>query len=379
MIEIREVKSRKEKKLFATFPLKLYKGCPYYVPSIRDDEMNTFNPKKNFNLEHSVSKGFLAYKDGKLVGRIAGIINKSYNDRMGKKYIRFSRFECVDDIDVFKSLLGAVENFGKENGMEIIHGPWGFNDTDREGMLTYGFDKRSTYATNYYYEYFHNNMEKLGFSDESKWLERKFVVPDVPYEKIEKLAERVKQKYNLVDVAETLTIRQMMKRYGKKIFDTINESYGNLDGYIPVEGKVLESVVEQFGMIANRKFVSVLVNEKDEVAGFGIVLPSICKPLVRHKGRLFPIGFLGVLKSIKKPHELEMALIGIRKEYRNSGINAIIIAKMQKNIISSGIKLIESNPMLESNYDIQHQWKFSENDVIKKRQTYQKEIGSLIS
>ena len=154
MIEIKQVVTKKDVKKFATFPLKLYKGCPYYVPSLRLDEMNTFNPKENNALKTNKIKGFLCYKDGELVGRIADIINYQDNDITGEKLIRFSRFECVDDIEVFKALLGAVEKFGKERGMEIIHGPWGFNDQDREGMLTYGFDRRSTYATNYYYPYF---------------------------------------------------------------------------------------------------------------------------------------------------------------------------------------------------------------------------------
>ena len=155
MITIKEVKTKKDIKEFATYPVKLYDKCPYYVPNLLSDEFALFNPKKNFNLKENNLKGFLAYKDGQLVGRIAGFINGKENELSGKKYIRFSRFECVDDIEVFKALLGAVEKFGIENGMEIMHGPWGFNDTDREGMLTFGFDKRSTYSTNYYYTYFH--------------------------------------------------------------------------------------------------------------------------------------------------------------------------------------------------------------------------------
>jgi hypothetical protein len=168
MIEIKEVKGRRAMNVFASYPVKLYKGCPYYVPSLRSDEKATFNKKKNYNLVNNECKAFLCYKDGKVVGRIAGLINKKENQLTGQKMVRFSRFECVDDIDVFKALLGAVEDFGKQNGMDTIHGPWGFNDTDREGMLTFGFDKRSTYSTNYYYPYFCERMKELGFEDESK-------------------------------------------------------------------------------------------------------------------------------------------------------------------------------------------------------------------
>lgn len=378
MIEIKEVKSAKDIKAFATFPVKLYKGCPYYVPSIRSDEMTTFDKEKNTGLIGNEIKGFLAYKDGKLVGRIAGILNENENKNATEKMVRFSRIECIDDVEVFRALLGAVERYGKENGAEIIHGPWGFNDQDREGMLTFGFDKRSTYATNYYYEYFHRRMEELGFEDESKWVERSFTIPKVPYERIEHVAERIKKKYQLVDVADTMKVKDIIKRYGVKLFDTVNEAYGHLDGYVPVEGKMRDGVLEQFGTIVNPRYISVLVDKNDQVAALGICLPSICDALIKSRGRLFPFGFIGVLKSVSKPKELEMALIGVKKEYKNSGLNAVVIARIQKNIVEDGILGIESNPMLESNFDIQQQWKFAENEIVKKRQTYKKRIGSLL-
>ena len=378
MIEVKEVLNKKDMKLFAEYPLKLYKGCPYYVPSLRSDEINTFNPKKNFSLKNNDCKAFLCYKDGEIVGRIAGLINKTDNEITGKKFIRFSRFECIDDIEVFKALLGAVEKFGKENGMEIIHGPWGFNDTDREGMLTYGFDVRSTYATNYYYPYFCERMVELGFEDESKWVEKRFTIPDVPYARIDALASKLKEKHELVDIAETMSVKQILSKYGDKMFDTLNEAYGHLDGYVPVVGQARKNVLEQFATIVNTRYISFLVDKNDEVAAFGIVLPSICNPLIKHKGKLFPTGFISVLQSIKNPKELEMALIGVKKKYRNTGINSILIARISKNVIDDGIELIESNPMLEHNYAIQQQWKFAESEIIKKRQTYKKAIGSLI-
>ncbi len=378
MIEIKEVKTKKDLKLFATYPIKLYANCPYYVPSLLGDEMDTFNEKKNFNLKNNKAKGFLCYKDGELVGRVAGLINYEDNRLTGKKYIRFSRFECIDDLDVFKALLGAVEKFGRENGMELIHGPWGFNDTDREGMLTYGFDVRSTYATNYSYPYFSQKMPLLGFKDESKWVEFRFNIPEERPEKIVKLGEKLKEKYQLIDVAETMSVKQILDNYGDQLFDVLNEAYGHLDGYVPVEGEARKNVLSQFATIVNTRYISFLVNPDGELAGFGIVLPSICDALIKNKGRLFPVGFISVLNSIKKPKQLEMALIGVRKKYKNSGINAVIISNVLKNIIADGIELLESNPMLEHNFNIQQQWKIFDYEIVKKRQTYIKEIGSLI-
>ncbi len=374
MIEIKEVNGKKDMKVFAKYPVLLYKDCPYYVPSLRSDEIATFNPKKNFNLKNNECKAFLAYKDGQVVGRIAGLINYKDNELTGKKFIRFSRFECIDDPEVFRALLGAVEKFGKEKGMEIIHGPWGFNDTDREGMLTYGFDQRSTYSTNYYYPYFHKYMKELGYDDESKWLERRFTVPDEPYERINSFSQKVKERMNLTDIADTLSLPKIIKNYGRKLFDTLNEAYAELDGYVPIEGKAIDNVLSQFATIVNTRYISILVDENDDVAAFGIVLPSISEPLIKHRGKLFPFGFIGVLKNIKNPKELEMGLIGIKKKYKNTGINAIIMNRIMNNVIEDGILVVESNPMLETNLHIQQQWKFAENEVVKKRQTYKKQI-----
>jgi len=378
MIEIREVKTKKDISIFAKYPTILYKDCPYYVPSIRGDEKGTFNPKKNASLLENKLKGFLCYKDGELVGRIAGLINYTDNKLTGKKFIRFSRFECIDDIEVFKALLGAVEKFGKENGMEIIHGPWGFNDTDREGMLTYGFNERSTYATNYYYPYFHKRMEELGFEDESKWVEYRFNIPEEPYERIDQIAEKLKEKYKLIDVAETMSVKQILAKYSDSFFDAMTEAYGHLDGYVPIVGKARQDMLDQFATIVNTRYISFLVDQDDQVAGFGILLPSICTPLIKHRGRLFPTGFIGVLRAIKHPKDLEGALIGVRHKYKNTGINAIIISRILKNIIEDGVTNLETNPMLETNHSILQQWKFSSSEIVKKRQTYKKQIGSLI-
>lgn len=374
MIEIKEVKSKKDKRVFAAFPIKLYKDCPYYVPSLRSDEINSFNPKKNHSLEHCDVKGFLCYKDGELVGRVAGIINHEANRLENVKAIRFSRIDAIDDKEVFAALLEAVENYGSENGLNIIHGPWGFNDTDREGMLTFGFDQRSTYATNYSYPYYSERMRELGYSDESKWVELKFDIQKSVNPRVTSIAERLKKRLNVREVSDKMSIRKLLKVYGEKIFDTYNGSYAKLDGYVPVEGKEMKNVLSQFATIVNSRYISVLVDDKDDVAAFGVVLPSICEPLIKHKGKLFPTGFIGVLKCIKKPKELEMALIGVKDEYKNSGINSIIIDRILNNMVNDKIERLESNPSLETNYSILAQWKFAETEIIKRRQTFTKQI-----
>ena len=373
--ELFEVTTKRELKKFAQYPVELYKDCPYYVPSVYGDELNTFNPKKNFNLKGNECKGFLCYKDGKLVGRIAGLINRKDNELTGKKFIRFSRIDCIDDIEVFKALISAVEKFGKDYGMDTIHGPWGFNDTDREGMLTYGFDRRSTYGTNYYYPYFADRMRELGFNDESKWVEKSFTVPDEPYERIISICEKLKKRLNVFEAFDKYSVKKIVKIYGKEFFETMNDAYGHLDGYVPIEGGAQKNVLKQFATIINPRYSSILIDKDGKVAAFGIVLPSIADALIKSRGRLFPTGFIGVLKSIKHPRELEMALIGVRSEYKNTGINSILISRIMKNIIDDKIEHVESNVMLETNYNIQNQWKFAEGEIIKRRQTFVKKIG----
>jgi hypothetical protein len=374
MIEIIEVKTKKQIKLFANFPSKMYKNNKLYVPSFYSDEINILNPKKNLLLNDCDIKCFLAYKDDKVVGRIAGIIQKTYNKLANETTVRFSRFECIDDNEVAKKLLEAVELFGKEQGMNICHGPWGFNDQDREGLLVYGFDKRSTYATNYNYEYYEKLIKENGYQDECEWFEYKFKIPKETDARFLRIAEHVKSKMELRELADEYKISQLIKLYGKKIFQTVNECYKHLEGYVPVEGKTMDNVIAQFSVIINPKFLSVIVDKNDNVVGFGTALADICSALQKSKGRLLPFGFIRLLKAIKKPTGLELALIAVTPEYQKKGVNALILSRIMTNIINEGIQNVESNPELSSNSAVQSQWNSIEKEVIKKRKCFTKPI-----
>ncbi|MBE5757012.1 MAG: N-acetyltransferase [Clostridiales bacterium] len=374
MVEIKEVTKKQELKKFVSFPVKLYKDCEFYVPSLYGDEIKMTDKNKNFNLDYCDCKCFLAYKDGKVVGRVMGINSHTANENALEKEVRFSRFDAINDLEVFDALIKAVEDYGKSYGAKIIHGPWGFNDTDREGMLIDGFDKISTYATNYSYPYYHENLEKLGFTPESKWEEWRFIIPSEPDKRISELAKKIEKRLNVKDVARTMSVKKILKKYADQFFETYNESYGHLDGFIPFEGKAKDSLLSQFATIINERYLSFIVNEEGEVVAFGVMLPSLAKALVKSRGKLFPTGFIGVLSSINKPKALEMALFGVKEKYKNSGVTAIIIANIMKNIIEDKIVNVESNPMLDTNFLIRQQWKFVDKEVIKKRQTYKKEI-----
>ena len=375
MIEIKPVKTKRELKAFATFAARnLYRDCKLYVPSLYADELSVIDPKKNFSLAHCDVKCFLAYRDGKVVGRIAGIINRKYNEIASRKCIRFSRFDCVDDSEVARKLLSAVEQFGREQGMDTMHGPWGFNDQDREGMLTEGFERRATYVTNYNYSYYEKLVKENGFSDEAEWVEYDFTVPGEVDPRIARIAERIREKLGVTDVAETMSRKEMVRKYGYEAIQVTNAAYAQLDCYVPVEGKEVENIFQQFVTVINPRYFSLLVNRKNEVVGMAVMLPSIAEALIRSRGRMTLPGIIRILRSIARPKELEMALIAVRPDYQKLGVNSIMIARIMKNIIEDGLKKIESNPELISNTAVQSQWTNLERKIIKRRKTFIKNI-----
>lgn len=375
MIVIKEVRTKKEMRVFADYPFRLYKNCEYYVPSFRSDEENIMDPKKNPYLEDSDIRCFLAYKDGMLAGRIAGIVQKKYNRVSGRKCIRFSRFDCIDDEEVSAALFRAVEEYGRAEGLDTIHGPWGFNDQDREGLLTYGFDRRATYCTNYNYAYYEKLVRAYGFADETEWLEYDFMIPEKTDERISRIAERLKDKFKVRDVACDAPMSRLIKIYGRKAVALINEAYASLDGYVAVEGKAVDKVLDQFATVINTRYFSLLINEKDEAVGMAVMLPSLCDAIKKSSGRLFPFGFLRVLKAIRRPKELEMAIIAVRPDYQKTGINSLMIARIMQNLLDDKIEKVESNPELVSNTAVQSQWSTMETQVIKRRKCFIKSIA----
>ena len=374
MVEIKEVKTKKERKIFATFPVKHYEKCPYYVPSFYSDEISILDEKKNFSLETCDVKCFLAYKDGKVVGRIAGIIQNQHNEIQNVKNIRFSRFECIDDKEVSTALFDAVANFGREHGMTKMHGPWGFNDQDREGMLTYGFDRRSTFVTNYSYDYYPAHVYDYGFDDECEWVEYELHCTEKVDDRFNRLAERIKKRNGFVELADTMPINQIVKRYGKEVFGVINECYKVLDGYVPVEGKVLDGILDSFGIICNPDYLSIIANKEGKIVAFGLAFPSICDAVIKGKGKMTLPTIFRLLKAIKKPTEIELALIAVLPEYRTMGLNALVINRIQQNLVKNGIKVVESNPELVTNLAVQGQWENVDREIIKRRKCFIKSI-----
>lgn len=374
MVKIVEAVTSAQMRAFARYPLELYKDCDYYVPCFTSDEKNIKNPKKNYAAEGCEVKCFLAEKNGRIVGRIAGVIVAESNRKFGEKKIRFSRFDFNGDEDVAEALLNKVAEFGKERGMTVIHGPWGFNDTDREGMLTSGFDRPATYATNYNYEYYADVVRKLGFKKESEWMEFA-IYPGTLDPKIYKAADFVQKRYGFVELNDKYPIKRIIREYGDLFFDCYNEAYKDLDCYVELKGKVKQNVIAQFATVINQDYFSCILDPKTgKIAAFGVVIPAIGKIIKKHNGNLLASA-IPLLKAKKKPDALELTLIGVAPEYRNSGVNAMIITRIHRNIMKNGIKNVVCNPMLTTNAGILTQWKWVEHEEIKRRATFEKEIS----
>ena len=373
MITVKEVLTKKEWKDFATFPVKLYKDNPYYVPSFIDDEMNITNLKKNPPAENCLVKAFLAYKDGILAGRIAGIVVTKSNELFNEKAIRFSRFDFIEDIEVAKALLDAVKNYGKSLGMTRMHGPWGFNDTDREGMLIQGFDQNGSYATYYNYPYYPEFMKALNYKDESIWVEEKLNPPKKGseyYEKLIKLGNYVKKKYQLTDITEIYPVKKYVKLYGDKFFDCFNEAYKILDMFVEISGEAKQRVLDQFASIINPRYVSILVNKEDKVVAFTIVLPAIGDAIKKHGGKGNIFALLDVLKLIKKPKAVELTLTAVHPDYKNFGLTSACMSKIIQNLDKDGIEYLYADPTLETNTAVRAQYDGLGSEIIKRRQTF---------
>ncbi len=372
MVEIIEVKTKKDIKEFINFPLNLYKNNPYFVPPLYDDEKSIFTDK-NVYFKTCVSKFFLAKKDGKVVGRIQGIIQKQYNEIHNEKRLRFTRFDAIDDQEVATALFTALENFGKESGMDTFCGPLGYSDLEREGLLIEGFNELSTFEEQYNYEYYARLIENCGFKKEVDWLEFKLKLKQEKDLAIKKIAER-SLRINKLHEVKGLTKTQLINRYGDGIFACLDECYKHLYGTVPFTEEMKKQILSQFKLMINRKYVMVIVDESDKVVAFGLCLPSIGKALQKSGGRLTISALIRLLKSINKPEILDLALIGVLPEYQAKGVNALALNYLMEMMENSNVSHCETNLCLETNDKVQAQWKRFDAVQHKRRRSYVKRI-----
>lgn len=380
LIEIKKVESKKDLKTFIDFHYDLYEGNEYDVPNLFSDEMNTLGKDKNAAFEFCEAEYYLAYKDGKLAGRVAAIINHKANNKWGKKSVRFGWIDFIDDREVSKALLDAVEKYGREKGMEDMVGPLGFTDMDPEGMLTWGFDQLGTMPTIYNYAYYPEHIEALeGFEVDNKYVEFKIMVPDEVPEKYAKIAMMIEKRYNL-------HVRKLTKKdifqggMGQKIFDLINDTYKDLYGYSELSQKQIDQLIKSYLGFLDFNLITCIEDWTDgehKLIGVGITMPSLAHALRKcHRGRLLPFGWYHVLRTIKqhKTNIVDLLLIGILPEYRAKGANALLFADLIPWYQKYGIEWGETQVELETNAGVQGQWGALTPVMHKRRKCYKKII-----
>lgn len=378
-IQIKRVETKKDLKRFIEFHYDLYKGDPYDVPNLYSDEVNTLSKNKNAAFDFCEAEYYLALKEGKIVGRVAAIINHKANEKWKKKDVRFGWIDFIDDIEVSRALFEAVEEYGRKKGMDDIVGPLGFTDMDPEGMLTWGFDKLGTMATIYNYEYYPQHMEKLGgWKKDNDYVEYYLVVPEKSPEKYTKIAEMVEKRYNL-------HVRKLTKKdifqggYGKKLFDLINLTYSDLYGFSELTDRQIDQYVKMYFPFADLNLVTVIEdgNKDNQLAGLGITIPSLSHALQKcRRGRLFPFGWWHLLRAIKfhKTDGVDLLLMGFLPEYRAKGANALLFADLIPRYVNYRFKWGETQVEMESNEGVQSQWGPLDPINHKKRRCYRRSL-----
>lgn len=374
-VQIKKVETNKDLRTFSKFANKLYKGSAFYVPTMPVDERNTLDKKKNAAFEFCDADYFLAYKDGKLVGRVAAILNPKANMAWKTKQVRFGWIDFIDDYEVSEALINQVIAWGRERGMEHIAGPLGFTDFDPEGMLVEGFDRLGTMAMLYNHPYYMVHMEKLGMVKEVDWLEFRITIPEVLPEKFVKMSEIVKQRYNLK--VRKLTHRDIKREnYGQKFFNLINECYCNLYGYSLLSEKQIDQYVKFYLSVLDLRMASFVENEQGELIAAGVAMPSLSEALQKCGGNLFPTGWWHLVKNmyIRKPDTLDLLLVGVRPDYQSKGVNAMIFTDLFQVYKDMGFKYAETSAELETNVKIQQMFGIFEPEQHKRRRIYTKEI-----
>ena len=374
-ITIKKVSTSSELKKFIRFNYELYKENPFSVPDLYDDMLNTFSRDKNAAFEFCEADYFLAYKDGKLVGRVAAILNKRANETWKKNEVRFGWIDFINDMEVSAALLKAVEDWGKERGMTSIVGPLGFTDFDAEGMLVEGFEQLGTMATIYNFPYYPQHMEKLGFKKEADWVEFKIYIPDAIPDKHKRISEIIMRKYGLKIVKCQST--KDINKYGQAIFDLMNEAYSPLFGYSALSPKQIQQYIKMFLPLLDLRMVTLVTDSDDNIVAVGVSMPSLSEALQKAKGRLLPFGWYHLMKLIfmkKYPKVLDLLLVAVKPEYQNKGVNALLFYDLIPIFQKMGFEYAESNPELELNDKVQAQWEYFKTEQHKRRRAYKKTI-----
>jgi len=375
MIEIIEVTSRQQYRAFFQFPFDLYRNCPQWVPTITKEEMDIFDPQKNAVFEHAMARLFLAKKKGKIVGRIAAMINWVEVEKLQKTKVRFGWYDTIDDLEVSQKLIETVEAVAIAEGMTYIEGPMGFSNMDKAGLLVHGYEHMNTMITWYHYPYQKTHLERLGLKKQSEWIEFKIDIYDAKDspEKVKKFARVIKARYKLKTLAFKTT--KDVEPHVDKMFELLNQTYNKLQSFVPIQKHQIEVYKKKYLPYVHPDFIKCVVDENDEMIGFAITMPSFTKALKRINGKMFPFGFYHLWRALRKNNRASFYLIGIKESYQSKGVTAIIFQDIQEMFNKRGITEVETNPELEENKAIQSMWKNYKHELHKRRRTYRKDIS----
>ena len=375
-VEIKEIKPTKKAILeFIHYPIDvLYKDSPYFVPPLITDEIDLLLPERNPAFEFCESKYFMAFRDGKPVGRIAGIINHVVNKRANKNECRFGFVDFINDDEVVDALFNAVTEWGKAKGMDTLTGPLGFTDMDKEGMLVKGFDQMPTQSEIYNYDYYPAQMQRMEFEKNADWLGMRIIVPDQIPPKMARVAKLVSERYEVRNIHFN-NRKELVSKYGDAIFSLINEAYDQLFGYSPLTKRQIDHYIKVYLPFLPLDHISMVVDKTDTLIAVGITIPSISKALIKGRGRLFPLGWYHLLKAIRGgTNVVDLLLIAVKPEYQNRGVNSLLFNDLIPVYIKQKYKWAESNPELELNEKVRQQWAYFEVDENKLRRAFTKKI-----
>ena len=374
-VKIVKVENNRQLKCFVRFVNELYKGNPYYVPELFTDAMNTLRKDRNAAFEFCEADYFLAYKDGRLVGRIAAIVNNRANEVWGTKAARFGWVDFIDDAEVVDALFATVEQWARERGLVELQGPLGFTDLDREGMLVEGFDRLGTMATIYNHPYYPKHLARLGFVKDVDWVEFLIKVPDKKWEKAERVSAIVQRKYGL-SVVHCKSRSELAKRYGDALFELVNESYAELYGFSPLSKRQIEQLIKMYIPVVDLRLLSLVVDKDDNLVALGVSIYSLSEALRKSGGKLFPFGWWHLAKALffKHPKRLDFLLAAVKPEYQGKGAFAMVFNDLLGNYIDMGFVDVESNPELEHNKKVQSQWDEFEKEQHKRRRAFKKAL-----
>lgn len=372
MVEIREVKTKKERKEFVEFPLNLYKGNKWFVPPLYGDEMNIFKSDYVY-YEQAEAVYFNAYRDGKIVGRISGILQRVANIKWKQKQVRFTRFDAIDDQEVATALLNAVEDWGRSKGMEEIVGPLGFSDMEREGLLIEGFDQLCTFEEQYNYPYYQKLIENCGYGKDVDWLEHQLRAPKEGFDpRYREISYKMLEKHNL-HFGQARSTRQFINKYADDIFKIWDETYDKIYGTVPITENLKKALVSQFKLLINKKYIRVLFDADENVVAFGVLFPNISDAVRPSGGRLTIPCLIRLLRSIHHPKVLDLGVIGVSDKYKNHALSTAMLVSLG-DALQDGIEHAETNLNLEYNIPIQNAWKYFDAKQNKRRRCFIKRL-----